>query len=81
MSIFTELKEGDTFYYVLKSFRTDEHWSNFIEYNVFPYEFHKNDNYYDKELMFNTKEEAEKYINYLMNAPWSNWNYITLDTF
>ena len=81
MSIFTELKEGDTFYYVLKSHHSDDHWSNFIEYNAFAYEFHKDENYYDKELMFNTKEEAEKYINYLMNRPWSNWNYITLDTF
>ena len=74
MLSFSDLKDGDIFYYVLKSFRTDEHWSNFIEYNIFAYEFHKNDNYYDKELMFNTKEEAEKYIDHLINLAWNCWD-------
>ena len=72
MAIHTELKEGDTFYYILTCHHSNEHWHDCVDFTVFAYEYHKlNDHFYDKELMFNTKEEAEKHIEYLINSPWN----------
>ncbi len=75
MLSFSDLKDGDTFYYVLKSFRSDEHWNNFITLSVFAYEFHeKFENSFDERLMFRTREAAEKYIDHLINLAWNCWD-------
>lgn len=60
----TELKDGDTFYYVLKRYwsrnengKDTEH----LEFNVFAYQFDNRWHHcFDESLMFSNKEDAEK---------------------
>jgi len=53
------LKNGDTFYYLLKLYRTVKNKET-CKYYVFAYQFHKEwDKCYDKNLMFLTEKEAK----------------------
>lgn len=54
------MKENDTFYYVLKTYHTI-FGKETIDYNVFAYRYHKDlEGCFDKSLIFQTQEEAEK---------------------
>lgn len=54
------MKENDTFYYVLKTHHTI-FGKDTIDYNVFAYRYHKDlEGCFDKDLIFETQEEAEK---------------------
>lgn len=53
----SQLKQGDTFYYVLYTFRMDDS----PEYIVMPYKFDKRLHYcFDEKLMFATEKEANR---------------------
>ena len=60
----TDLKDGDTFYYILKSYwsrRENGKDVEHLEFNVFAYKFDpKWHHCFDESLMFGIKEEAEK---------------------